>query len=232
MTKKRLFIHVGAPKTGSSFLQSVFRERGEELKNYGILYPGIENREYIVTPNVDINGHLLTRIFRLCLVEEYLLKKGEVHSLVKSLFSFGFNKIFISDEILSVLPTLAIDIIKEVCAEEGITVVFFAYFRAPEKSYPSHWSQVIRKHGEKRGLIEFSKNRHLAIWQNLIDIVSHDEICHLFSYEKVIEKKAMLKSALGVLGVVSDSLFDGVDLNKQVNTALSIKALTALRYYQ
>lgn len=230
MTENKLIIHVGTPKTGSSFLQSSFREKGEDLKKFGILYPGIKGLEYSDTSNVDINGQLLTRIFRLSSVEEYYLRKKEIHSLVVSLFSFGFNKVFISDETLGVLPTSAIDLIRSVCREADINLVLFAYFRVPNSYYPSHWSQVVRKHGEIRGLIDFSSEMHLPVWQNLIDIESQKEECHLFSYEKVVEEQALLKSALGVMGVDSEKLFEGIDINKQVNTALSLRALTAIRF--
>lgn len=40
---KKLFLHVGHGKTGSSFIQSIFALSSERLKDYGIIYPEVNN---------------------------------------------------------------------------------------------------------------------------------------------------------------------------------------------
>jgi hypothetical protein len=40
-TKPRVFLHVGAPKTGTSFLQDVLWNNREALREAGVLYPGL-----------------------------------------------------------------------------------------------------------------------------------------------------------------------------------------------
>ena len=40
------FLHIGAPKTGTTLLQRVLFENKERLRNYGIDYPDISLRGY------------------------------------------------------------------------------------------------------------------------------------------------------------------------------------------
>lgn len=40
------YIHIGAPKTGSTFLQQVFYENRHELRQFGLLYPEVSIRGY------------------------------------------------------------------------------------------------------------------------------------------------------------------------------------------
>jgi hypothetical protein len=45
MTKPPLFLHIGAPKTGTTYLQSLMREQRMQLRNIGMLVPGPKGRQ-------------------------------------------------------------------------------------------------------------------------------------------------------------------------------------------
>ena len=47
MTRKRVIFHLGAPKTASSYLQSVFSQQANNLKALDIDYPYAESQEVI-----------------------------------------------------------------------------------------------------------------------------------------------------------------------------------------
>lgn len=40
MSKRKIILHVGTPKTGTSYLQDVLHRNGRVLAEHGILYPG------------------------------------------------------------------------------------------------------------------------------------------------------------------------------------------------
>ncbi|WP_162598796.1 hypothetical protein [Nocardioides gilvus] len=43
---QRTFLHIGPPKTGSSYLQAIWRDHKEELATQGLLYPGTRGSEH------------------------------------------------------------------------------------------------------------------------------------------------------------------------------------------
>lgn len=44
---QRVFFHVGAPKTGTTFLQTVVWHNRDELRRHGLLYPGHSHRDHL-----------------------------------------------------------------------------------------------------------------------------------------------------------------------------------------
>lgn len=43
----RVFFHIGLPKTGTSFLQSILWSNREELRRQGMLLPDVERRDHL-----------------------------------------------------------------------------------------------------------------------------------------------------------------------------------------
>lgn len=66
MTRKRVIFHMGAPKTGTSFLQSVFSEQVAELRDLGIDYPYAESS--IVVRKGSCIGNVMTLLFQSHLI--------------------------------------------------------------------------------------------------------------------------------------------------------------------
>ena len=57
MTKKKVYIHVGHPKTATTFLQTAFFDNAEKLEQQGVYYPkfDIENGQ-VVIGRPDLNS--------------------------------------------------------------------------------------------------------------------------------------------------------------------------------
>jgi hypothetical protein len=91
---KKLFIHSATPKTGSSFLQSVFNKSSKELNECGILYPGVYKNTYQSSSNVDINGQLLTKLLIYKTSKQLHDFKHKLIEMLTGLFSLGRNKVF------------------------------------------------------------------------------------------------------------------------------------------
>ena len=52
---RTVFLHVGAPKTGTTYLQDVLHKHGRELREAGVLYPGKGNRAHFRAA-LDLRG--------------------------------------------------------------------------------------------------------------------------------------------------------------------------------
>lgn len=224
---EELIIHMGTPKTGSSFLQQFFVLNSKLMKDSGILYPGVENNVFIEDSNEEINGRLLTKIFREHQPKKYFESLPEVINLLSSLQEFSSRKVFLSDESLGVFPSNLWTVIAAAAEHLEIKVKVFGYFRDPSTYYASHWSQVVRKHGEKLSLIEFTEQVYLPVWMNIIEMSHVFQNFHLSSYEQAIQEGGVEKFACKVLNINHDLC--SYPKEKMVNKALSLHALTAIR---
>ena len=230
--KKKLIVHIGTPKTGSSYLQELCLKNYDKLLALGILYPGIENNEFIKKANVPINGSLVLRLFFRELDRRTLCNLLE--EKIKSLFAFNINTVLLSDETLSAFNVphkgnayifeCLIDICKRLCIE----VKFLAYYRKPSKYLPSHWAQLVKKHNETLPLVEFVKKIKIPYWGYLHFLHSIHENVSIYSYDKEAKSQdGLATSFLNELNVDPSEieLLSGVSINK----SLSLNSLTALR---
>ena len=59
-TQQRVFLHIGAPKTGTTFLQDVLVRNKAALRANGVLYPG-RNGTHVMAAldlrNLEFKGH-------------------------------------------------------------------------------------------------------------------------------------------------------------------------------
>ncbi len=51
-----VFLHIGAPKTGTTYLQSVMRKNRKALKSDGLLYPGRRNAHFLASLDLRDSG--------------------------------------------------------------------------------------------------------------------------------------------------------------------------------
>lgn len=230
--KKKLIVHIGTPKTGTSYLQEVCLKNYENLLSAGILYPGVNVEGFTKESNIPINACHILDIFSKDESKQLtctLLKKH-----FETVFTFGIETALISDETLSAFNVLnkgnlyIFECLIEVCNSLNIALSFIAYYRKPSKYLPSHWAQLVRKHGETRPLVEFIEQDKIPYWQNLISLYELYNEISVFSYDKEISVDGGLaKSFLDAIGVNPE----GFDLlvSESVNPSLSLNSLTALR---
>jgi hypothetical protein len=234
MNRQVLIVHAGLPKTGSSYIQTAFLNNAKELRKAGVLYPGVIRNaqagraEFCLDANFEINGSVLTNAMKEN-VGKPVTEICEVFgSLLAPLFVTGVPKVLLSDETLGVYSDLTWKVLKETCDSLGILLKVFCFFREPSTYYPSYWSQIVRKHGEKRSLLEFAENEHILVWKKLLNIVDEVQDTLCLSYEDEMERGSLLCSVAAAVGINSAVLTVN-SFEEIVNPSLSLTALTAIR---
>jgi len=230
--KKKLIIHIGTPKTGSSFLQEVCVKNYEKLLAAGVLYPGVDDGKFIKKANVPINASNILSVFTNDISKQTTCALLKEH--LESVFSFGVDKVLLSDETLNAFNVqdkgnlYIFECLVDVCETSNIEVSFIAYFRKPSKYLPSHWAQLVKKHNETLPLIDFVEKNKIPYWNNLVALSNQYNNLSIFSYDKEISSH----------GGIAKSFFDAIGTNYEdldilthqtINPSLSLNALTALR---
>lgn len=135
----RYVLHIGPHKTGTSYLQVLFRDLSTQLQSRGILYPPHWTAEFVL-------GHAaLARRLQEERDEKLQLEFDELNAS-------GSEIVLISAEDLSNLSTKQIATLRECIGEHPISVVF--YCRRWLELLPSVWQELI-KHGRTFNLPEF-----------------------------------------------------------------------------
>jgi len=142
----RYVLHIGPHKTGTSYLQVLFRELSSRMKSRGILYPPQWTTEGAL-------GHvaLVTRL-RAQIADDNLRRE------FSELSDSRCDVVLISAEDLSGLSVAQIATLKELIGAHPVSVVF--YCRRWSDLLPSVWQELI-KHGRTLTLPEYVAS-HLA----------------------------------------------------------------------
>lgn len=234
MNKQVLIIHAGLPKTGSSFIQTVLLNSAKELREAGILFPGIMQNpkdgrfEYCLDANFKINGSLLTNVMKETAGQAVAEICEKFSTLLTPLFENDVPKVLLSDETLGVFSELTWEVLRCTCESLGVSLHVFCYYREPSTYYPSYWSQIVRKHGEKRSLLEFAETEYILVWKKLLNIVDQVQDTTCFSYEQEKARGSLLYSVATVLGINPEILTENA-FEEIVNPTLSLSALSAIR---
>lgn len=230
--KKKLIIHIGTPKTGSSFLQKVCIKNYNKLLNLGVLYPGVENNSFVKKANEPINASHILACFSLDLDKDSLCKL--IIEKLETVFSFDCPTVLISDETLSAFNVqdkgnlFIFECLIEACNTLNIDLSFIAYYRQPSRYLPSHWAQLVKKHQETRSLIQFAEQDYIPYWANLIALHSLYSKVIIYSYDEQAKlEKGISQCFFNSIGIDLE-LLENLE-NSSVNTSLSLNSLTALR---
>jgi hypothetical protein len=230
--KKKLIVHVGTPKTGTSFLQEVCIKNYEKLLTLGVLYPGVESNSFVKKANVPINAsHILKYFFNYSDKEELC---DLINAELKIVFDFNINTVLISDETLIAycVPHKGNHFIFEcliaVCKGLDIELSFVAYYRKPSEYLPSHWAQLVKKHQETRSLLEFVEQENIPYWSNLISLCKLHNNVLIYSYDKEIRETEGISGSFFNIVNINYTELDELKVER-VNSSLSLNALTALR---
>ena len=132
-----MIVHIGAPKTGTTFLQGVLWANKAALAERGVFLPGRRQRSHFSAGN-DLLGEDGTRFTKQQRVD------GAWDRLLRQVSSSSLPTAVFTDERLSALPAAAIDRVAELAADRELHVVYTV--RDLHSLFPSAWQEQV-KHG-------------------------------------------------------------------------------------
>jgi hypothetical protein len=204
---KKLYLHIGLGKTGSSALQSWLSLNAEAMTRQGIDYadtvPEVKYGE-----SLSGNGSLL---HKACISQDF----EEVESLLTSTYFFTpeNNVAIISCELFQGIRPSTILQLREICEKNGIEIHVIAYARSVYEVLYSTYIQFVKRSsythsfGEHESDISFSTTaeylrRYLEVFGDNMVVLNYDEakkdIYSSFSEATGITKKGLKKLKLKV----------------------------------
>jgi len=205
---KKLFLHIGAGKTGSSALQNWLHENHENLKRKGIFYPLFDQK--IKNPYQITSGN------GVIFIKKYLLNASLDDFFTTNTFQ-NFN-LLLSSELFQKIEEIDLLYLKNIALSYGYEIEIILFVRNLYDMAYSSYQQLIKKHLYIKSFEEYV---------NSIEKFQQFEV--LKKYETVFENINVIhyNSCLG-LGIDS-ALCEVLKIsclpkmkNKKVNRSLSI----------
>ena len=139
---KKLFLHIGLGKTGSSALQSWLSLNTEALKRQGIDYADLKPHDKL-GENPSGNGTVLFEAIRA-------RNFGHVEELIKRnyFYSEGSQTAIISSELLQNIWPHKLKKIEDICQRNNVEVTVIAYIRSIYEGAYSAYGQLVKMSGE------------------------------------------------------------------------------------
>lgn len=155
MNDKKVFIHIGPPKTGTSAIQNYCNAHRKLLESQGILYP-----EHSIDANGISSGNLYS-VFDQTASGELAVNTQKVKELMKAFHDSDTNILLLSSEFF--FHRLG-DI--KVHFKDA---TFIAYVRSPIDYFESSYNQTIKRHGNTKPIkiandLKFNILNQLEIW--------------------------------------------------------------------
>ena len=217
---RKIYLHIGFGKTGSSALQSWLSLNTSVLEKQGIDYADLVPEAKFGQVSAG-NGYVLFQAFQQ---QDFV----EVERLITSSYFFSANNniAIISCELLKDLPKLSIQKLKDICERNAISVSPIAYFRSVyEHSYSAYLqglkrSQATHYFGEESSDFRFPTivkyvEKYLEVFGDDFTILNYDEA-----------KKDIYTSFSDVTGIHRKSI---KKLRKKVNRSLTMEEAETLR---
>lgn len=233
---KRLVLHIGMQKTGTSSIQQTLGESREILKKYNVYYPVIENfnHSFDFNPIFIDNPHKNSIHFKIKGINTKIEAELEKHRL-KKMWSLEFEKnnyenFIISAEGLSILNKNGVLELRDFTKKYFDTVKIIVYVREVEGYINSFMQQRI-----KEGVTTLDKFNYIKDSQYYKDCI--ENYVQIFGKENIIVRvfdKKFFKN-----GNLIEDFFDslGIDINigklkiRTTNESLGQNAVIFLSEY-
>ena len=176
--KKRLILHIGAPRTGSSALQDFFILNAKQLKDLGFYYlvdHSISSGQF----SCSGNG---ARLLELC--ESSFT--ADPQSVLISYFT-GLDNAICSHESFFNMSSSGWKRLREICNDNEITLSIIAFVRNVYGAYLSNYNQFVKMEGETKEFVQFVMRdnawrldtlRHVQeLFNNQMRVIHYDSHC-------------------------------------------------------
>ncbi len=168
----KIILHIGAGKTGTSYLQSCFAKNQENFKNAGILYPdSIDNKSAAEGKITSGNGMDLA----LYLNPEILPKRVRFSSEeIKAYFAMPelkqYQNIIFSSEWMARFKPERMKKLAEIIQSAGFDLQVIYYVRSIADHAVSAYSQAVKRHFYKQSCIHYMEHNYVPLF---LQVVTH-----------------------------------------------------------
>lgn len=153
---RTLILHGGAPKTGTSFLQVLFAQNAQRMRDEGVIYP--EGHLFNEARNGQItsgNGVEIANFIRPHLphkIDDLDSFPDRLENLVENA---GDSDILLSSEYLNCPNNDRMKLISSIVREKGFEIQYVYFVRDIGVAAFSSYCQQIKRHGEARTFANF-----------------------------------------------------------------------------
>lgn len=182
---KTLYLHIGTPKTGTTYIQNVLSNNNEVLNKYGYTFPifdiaipdasPLRNAHFLIPKLYDENNK---RMFDV---------EAEIYNNGMSKLSECFNQydnIILSDEMLWVRNQLDMEKFSNDLRQMNINIKVIVYLRRQDLFIQSYWSQLVKMHLKHALLTYIRLNKYSNIHLDYYDRLS--EYADIFGKENIV----------------------------------------------
>ncbi|HFU76497.1 MAG TPA: hypothetical protein ENK66_09665 [Arcobacter sp.] len=223
---KKLYLHIGAGKTGSSALQTHFAINQKVLEKYNIYYPMNEimneAKKFRVTSG---NGMEFAKLLNSDSVD-----KQSMNNLIKKvILEAGGKDILISSEIIQVYREENAKLLKSILNQLGYEVKIIYYVRAIADHLISTYHQVVKRHHYSKdfnNIINVVDNNFLRTIEKTISIFN-SENTYVKNYDYV-KKNIFEDCIVNILNI--DNINEFTVKDRKINRSLSAYEISILKY--
>jgi len=195
MAKRRLFLHIGLPKTGTSFIQAVLNEQRAALQKQGILYPatGLDGfgHKLLALPFLSDDRKRLEDA-RAALDRNLVTLWSELQD---EILRSAASKIILSSEYFS--EAVTVRFLRSICDRNDIDASVIVYLRRQDQVLESGYNQAV-----KVGI----QTAKVVLGENYIEALDYDAL--LGRWADVFGDKALLvrtfEDAVAGPGILED----------------------------
>lgn len=178
--RKKIYIHIGSPKTGTTAIQKYLNECNDKLKIDKVYYPLIGRKTHLDNKSLFINGTFLTY---------FNYDKKEAKKILDEFLSSIYETMILSEEMLfidNIHDTKKLNFLNREKLLGYLTrfdIKIIVYFRPPLEYMSSLWKEYLLK-GEYSQLEHFLTNYPI---ENSFELI--DDLKKILGEKNVIVKK-------------------------------------------
>lgn len=146
---KKLYVHAGMPKCGTSALQVFWAQNSDELRRNGIDYLPLGDLSAATAGEITSGnaGPLARSMYPAEHTAKKGSKKSHIDELIKSILDSPCEQLLISSELFMMVPIPELKKFKSELDAAGIEVIYTYYVRRQDQSILSTYMQRVKRHG-------------------------------------------------------------------------------------
>src|SRR4051812_30228481 len=167
----KLYIHLGAPKTGTSALQSAFASHTHQFLDHNVVYPHFRTLENASAGSVSSgNGVPLAKLLNPS--HSARVETDHVYDQIREAFSGGHDILYSCEGIGRFRLEKMLEF-REFAERVGYQLVPVVYVRAIADHAVSAYQQAVKSKLYSDSLVEFVRSRYSGTQTRLVKKIQH-----------------------------------------------------------